>query len=415
VFSSLGLYPTMSGGNFLALSSPQFESATVQIGQYGDRQGGTLTITAPGVSDTKRYVQSVSWNGQVVRRTWLEWNAIARGGTLAHTLGTSPSSWGTNPGAEPPSVNRAAWDMRRHVDASLRPTSAVVGTGDQAQVVHLSLDVLGQAPDELPVTFAAAAPDGWRVTATPDSPLVIESGGLPIQETVSLGVTVPAGTATGSYAVRFTVSAPNANTVTRTATVEVRPAATCGATADGQCAVDLGRDLNHDGTATVANPDQGNFDGVGWSYDGDLLPPPGPVTWDGVTYFAPDPSGTAPNFVEARGQSVLLPAGRYGTLRLVAAAHHGTQNTTLTVQYADGSSAELPVTVGDWAGSAPMGATVVLEMPHRIRAGQGIDGPPVRLFGHSLALDGAKVIRSLALPNNDRVEIYAVTAMAGPP
>ena len=51
VFSSLGLYPTMSGANFLALSSPQFPSATVRIGQYGRKQGGTLTITAPGASD----------------------------------------------------------------------------------------------------------------------------------------------------------------------------------------------------------------------------------------------------------------------------------------------------------------------------------------------------------------------------
>ena len=415
VFSSLGLYPTMSGGHFLAVSSPQFESTTVQIGRYGDRQGGTLIISAPGASDTKRYVRSVSWGGGDVRQTWLGWETIAHGGTLIHTLGTTPSSWGTNPSAEPPSVNRAPYDGRRHVDASLRPISAVVGSSDEAQTVHLSLDVLGQAPDELPVSVTATAPSGWTVTATPASPLVIKSGGLPAQETVKLQVTVPAGAVTGSYPVKVTVSAPNANTVTRTASIEVRTAATCATTAGTQCAVDLGRDLNHDGAATVAHSDQGNFDGAGWSYDGDLLPPAGPVTWGGVTYQAPDPTGTAPNFVEARGQSLLLPAGKYGSLRLVAAAHHGTQNTTLTVQYADGSSAEVTVTVGDWAGSAPAGSTVVLEMPHRIRAGQGIDGPAVRLFGHSLALDSSKVIRSVALPNNDRVEIYAVTLTATAP
>ncbi|MEK8169192.1 glycoside hydrolase domain-containing protein [Streptomyces sp. M19] len=56
VFSSLGLYPTMSGGNFLALSSPQFDSAVVRVGHFGARQGGTLTVRAPGASDTKRYV-----------------------------------------------------------------------------------------------------------------------------------------------------------------------------------------------------------------------------------------------------------------------------------------------------------------------------------------------------------------------
>ena len=37
----------------------------------------------------------------------------------------------------------------------------------------------------------------------------------------------------------------------------------------------------------------------GWSYDADLLPAAGPVTWAGVTYQAPDPAGTAKNFVPA--------------------------------------------------------------------------------------------------------------------
>ncbi|GAA1256224.1 GH92 family glycosyl hydrolase [Streptomyces javensis] len=104
VFSSLGLYPTMSGGDFLALSSPQFSSAVVRIGHYGTRQGGTLTVTAPGASDAKRYVRSVSLNGRNVARTWLDWDQVAHGGKLAHQLSTEPSSWGTGRGTEPPSV-----------------------------------------------------------------------------------------------------------------------------------------------------------------------------------------------------------------------------------------------------------------------------------------------------------------------
>jgi hypothetical protein len=50
-------------------------------------------------------------------------------------------------------------------------------------------------------------------------------------------------------------------------------------------------------------------------------------------------------------------------------------------------------------------------MDHRIKAGKGVDGPPVRLFGQSLALDGTKAVRSIALPNDPRVEVYAVTVM----
>jgi hypothetical protein len=64
------------------------------------------------------------------------------------------------------------------------------------------------------------------------------------------------------------------------------------------------------------------------------------------------------------------------------------------------------VTFADWAGS---GASVVLDMPHRIKAGSGVDGPPVRLFGVSAALDSGKTLQSVSLPNDPRVEIYALT------
>jgi predicted alpha-1,2-mannosidase len=403
VFSSLGLYPTMSGANFLALSSPQFESATVRIGQYGRSQGGTLTVNAPGASDTNRYVQSVSLNGRDVRQTSLDWSAVAHGGTLSHKLGSKPSSWGTSAAAEPPSVNNAAGDLRRHVDASLRQSSVVIPAG-AAQQVHLDLDVLAQNPALQPVTVSATAPSGWKVKVQPID--LIWSGRLPVQKTVPITVTVPAGTALGTYPVQVKVSGLGANSVSRSATIEVRTPSACASTAGAQCAVGLGRDYNHDGTATVSASTEGNFDGGGWSYDASLLPPAGPVTWDGVTYAAPDASGTSPNFVEARGQSLLLPAGQHAALKLVGSSHNGPVSTTLTAHYTDGTSADLAVTFADWAGS---GSSVVLDMPHRIKAGSGVDGPSVRLFGVAAALDSGKTLQSVSLPNDPRVEIYALT------
>ncbi len=204
------------------------------------------------------------------------------------------------------------------------------------------------------------------------------------------------------------VSGPGTAPVTRSVSVEVRTPSACTTTA-GACAVDLGRDRNHDGTATVADPSAGNFDGGGWSYDADLLPAAGGVSWGGVSYTAPDATGTAANFVEARGQSLLLPAGNHGTVHVVGASHNGPVSTTLTAHYTDGSSADLAVTFGDWAGSTPSGSTIVLDMPHRIKAGSGVDGPPVRLFGTPAGLDSAKTLQSLSLPNDPRVEIYAIT------
>ncbi|MET9267595.1 GH92 family glycosyl hydrolase [Amycolatopsis sp. NPDC004079] len=407
VFSSLGLYPTMSGANFLAVSSPQFESATVRIGQYEGKQGGTLTVTAPGASDANRYVQSVSLNGRDVRQTWLDWSAVAHGGNLGYQVGAKPSNWGTQPGTEPPSVNKSTGDPRRHVDATLRPSSVVLPQQSSAQTVHLSLDVLGQNPGAQPVFVTSSAPSGWRVQTDPLQ--LLWSFRLPTQKTAPVTVTIPANTPVGTYSVQIKASGPGANTVSRTASIEVREPTVCATTSGTQCAVDLSHDRNHDGTATVAASTEGNFDGSGWSYDADLMPPAGTFVHNGVDYAAPDPTGTAANFVEARGQSLLLPAGKHQAVQLIGSSHNGPVSTSLTVHYSDGSSADLPVTFGDWAGSTPSGTTVVLDMPQRIKAGNGVDGPPVRLFGISSTVDGAKTVQSVSLPNDPRVQLYAIT------
>ncbi|KAA0934657.1 GH92 family glycosyl hydrolase [Streptomyces apricus] len=407
VFSSLGLYPTTSGGDFLAVSSPQFPSALIRIGAYGRQQGGTLSVQAPGSSDTARYVQRARFGGKDLRATWLDWKALAKGGDLSFEMGDRPSAWGTGKGAEPPSVNRAPADARRHLDASLRAASDVVPTAERAQSVRLQLDVLGQSPGTLRVAVGAKAPAGW--SAKVSQPFSLTSRHLPVQRTATVDVSVPAGTAPGSYTVQVTAGAKGAGTVQRVASIEVRAAARCAADIDGQCALDLAKEANHDGTASVTASDEGDFDGGGWSFDASLLPKAGPVVWDGVTYQAPDASGTAPNFVEARGQSLLLPAGSYRSLRVVAAAHHGPVTTMLTVRYTDGTDAQVPVAVGDWAGSAPQGSSVVLEMAHRIKRGQGVDGPPVRLFGATADLDASKTVRSVALQDDSRVQLYALT------
>ncbi|AGZ41380.1 GH92 family glycosyl hydrolase [Actinoplanes friuliensis] len=290
VLSSLGIYPTMSGAGFLALSSPQFPSATVRIGAYADRQGGTLTITAPDVTDSNRYVRQVRLNGADHTRNWLDWSAIARGGTLDFTVGTTVSAWGTAVADQPPSVSAA-------------------------------------------------------------------------------------------------------------------PVLPCAATTGGQCAVDLAAVRTTDGTATTAANAEGNFDGAGWSYDAALLPAAGTVSWGGITYSTPAPGGAAPNFVRARGQEIRVPAGNRQSVRLVAASHHGPVPGTVVVTYADGSSASTALTVTDWCGSGP----AVLTMPNRIKAGQGVDGPAASLFGLTVPADPAKHIRSVTLPGDPRILVYALT------
>jgi len=420
VFSSLGLYPTMSGSNFFVLSSPQFPSATVRIGtpatsqgadrhpaKGGPRQGGTLQITAPGVTDTRRYVDSLRVNGHRTGASWVDWDAVRHGGSLAYTVSATPSRWGTGRGDVPPSVDSHARDDRRSLAATVSPNPVVLPT--TLGSAKLTVSLLAQAPGSLPVTVRSEAPRGWTVkpaaTAT-----VLRSNGIPASKDIPLSVTLPKGVKPGTYELTVRVSSPRLETITRKVTVQVREPAKCGSTAGSTCGVDLTGEYNHDGTATIAASTEGNFDGSGWSYDAALLPAAGPATLDGVGYDLPDPSGTAKNFIQATGQTFLVPAGKYGALHLLGAAHGGDVNTQLTISYSDGTTALLPVTLTDWAaGSGRGGNTVAVNMPHRIKAGSGIDGPPVQIFAAKATLDPAKTIVSVRLPDNRNMEIYAVT------
>jgi predicted alpha-1,2-mannosidase len=408
VFSSLGLYPTMSGGNFYGITSPQFPDATVTVGSYGSSQGGTLHLEAPGTSDDNRYIAGATLDGKTLRDTYVNQSDIAHGGTLAYTLSTQPSSWGTAQQDAPPSVDGNAQDPQHQLGGGLSPQQALVvpsAGGDTTQTPTMNL--VATAPGTADVSLTADAAKGITVSPAQTS-TTIASNGLPASKSVPFTVTVPSGTPEGDYPVTVTASMPGADPITRMATVVVRSGHCVNATADS-CPVDLSRDLDHDGVATLANPSQGNFDGGGWSYAANLMPSAGPATLHGVPYQAPSTAGTDPNFVEAHGQAVVLPAGSYGVLHVLGAAHNGGVDGTATVTYADGTSQQVPLRLTDWAGSPSYGNMVEIAMPYRLKAGQGQDGPPVNIFGTTLALDASKTVRSITLPDDGRMEIYAMT------
>jgi predicted alpha-1,2-mannosidase len=405
VMSSLGIYPTMSGADWFALSTPQFPQTTVRIGRHGSAQGGTLRISAPGVSDDARYITSAVVNGRPSSRTWVSWDRIAHGGSLAYTVSSTAGSWGTSRGDAPPSLDAHADDHR--VALGARAGSAVAPTG--ARSVVLSGAAVAQWPGTRPLAVQITGPAGWTVTPA-RSKTVVHSDGLPVGIDTTVSVSVPAGTAAGQYPVTFRFTAPGVAPVVRPVTITLEDAA-CAASSGSSCGLRLAPDL--DGTATVEAPSAGNFDGGGWSFDAALLPPAGPGTLDGVPYALPDPSGTAANFVTARGQQLAVPAGSYSTLHVLGAAHHGDVSSQVTITYTDGTSATAPFALTDWASSSGHnGNRVALPMAHRIKAGQGVDGPPVNLFSAAVPLDPARTVQSITLPDNSKAEVYAASFTA---
>jgi hypothetical protein len=99
VWAALGMYPPTPGADTLALHGPLFPSILI------DRPVGDIQITATGAGPTSQYVQSFSLNGTATQRNWVSYVDIANGATLAYTMGSAASGWGTAAANVPPSFN----------------------------------------------------------------------------------------------------------------------------------------------------------------------------------------------------------------------------------------------------------------------------------------------------------------------
>ena len=132
---------------------------------------------------------------------------------------------------------------------------------------------------------------------------------------------------------------------------------------------------------------------------------------DGTTYAAPVTSGTTPNFVEGRGQTLLVPAGSRCT--------HPRHRVDAQRRRVDGAAPDLH------GRQRPVRADLAHRLGGRQRPQRqprspspwttgsrvvpGVDGPPVQLFGTTVAADPPKQLQSVTLPGDDRFEVYAVS------
>jgi putative alpha-1,2-mannosidase len=80
VMSALGLYPAVPGTDVLAVGSPLFRSATVQLA------GGKLRIRAPKAAESTPFVRSLKLDGKSYGKSWLRFDRLKHGGTLDFDL-----------------------------------------------------------------------------------------------------------------------------------------------------------------------------------------------------------------------------------------------------------------------------------------------------------------------------------------
>jgi predicted alpha-1,2-mannosidase len=100
LLGAAGFYPLRMGTPEYVIGAPHFPHMTLRL-----EGGATIDVRAPGVSDTNRYVQSLTVNGQPWNKLTLPHELLARGATLDFVMGPKPSAWGTGADALPASLS----------------------------------------------------------------------------------------------------------------------------------------------------------------------------------------------------------------------------------------------------------------------------------------------------------------------
>ncbi|MBP0458176.1 GDSL-type esterase/lipase family protein [Streptomyces montanisoli] len=281
------------------------------------------------------------------------------------------------------------------------PSSTVTIAGSAA-TVSFTARVTAQGPGTVRGSVAVTLDGKSR-----HSSFAVPSQGRYAQVDLAQDLEVPATTKPGTHHVTFTVRTSDGRRAHARATLDVEHVG-C-AQSDDACTVDLTSAYDHDSIATAAHPGDGDFDGLGWSYAAETLPAADTEVLAGSPFAFPSGADGVDNTVTAKGQTLPLPGLRAGDVRLLAAASGGAVSTTATVTYTDGTTASLPLNVSDWASGPQAGEDVAVAAPYRYKAAAGRDGPAVDIYARTLPLDPSRTLRSITLPDQARLQLFAVT------
>ena len=123
---------------------PLFPSVTVT------RPSCTLQINGTGAGPSNQYVQGFNRNGVASTRTWLRYGGISGNATLNFTMGSSPSTWGTNAADVPPSYNdgstspSAAPDLGTNLALGKAATASTPCNADEAAAKAFDVSLSGK-------------------------------------------------------------------------------------------------------------------------------------------------------------------------------------------------------------------------------------------------------------------------------
>ncbi len=113
--------------------------------------------------------------------------------------------------------------------------------------------------------------------------------------------------------------------------------------------------------------------------------------------------------------TIPLPTGKYATLHLLGSAVNGKQpHQNFVVTYTDGTTNTITQSLSDWWGPPQnyTGESQVLKMPYLVTSTGATMNQVVYVYGYSFAINSAKTVKSLTLPNNRNVMVLAIDVSA---
>lgn len=198
-------------------------------------------------------------------------------------------------------------------------------------------------------------------------------------------------------------------TITETFNFTLAVSAALGTTGKGT-PVDLTSEYSLFGIYTDGSTyTTGGLDGGGYSYSSNLLTTS--RVFNGVLLdFGPANSADA---VACSGQVVTLPAGQFSSLMLLATGIQGNQTSqTFTVTYTDGTSSKFTQNLSDWftPQKYPHESEGV-AMAYRNFDNGTKDQRTFNLYAYRFALNSAKTVQSVTLPDDADVAVLAATVV----
>ena len=402
---------------------------------------GTYTVTVTGTSGTLKAATTVSLTVTAPTFTLAASPAsvtVPRSSTASSTISVAGQS-GFNS-----SVALTATGMPTGVTASFSPatttstskltftvsstatagtyTVTVTGTsGTLKATTTVSVTVtapsftLAFVPSTLSVTRGATASGTLGLTAVNGftGGVTVTLSGMPVGVTASFGAVSAAGTGvtfTATSTAALGTSTVTLKGVSGALSASTTFSLTVAAPTSGYTVVNMAPSYNvnalvTDGHTFTGTGLDGGLNGSITAYSANLT---GTQQTIAGTLFSFGPANALDS---VSGKTVALPAGLYSAIKLLATGVNGAQSAQVfKVTYTDGTSTTVTQSLSDWfTPSNFAGESKAMTMAYRDNGAGQRDNRTFYLYEYALALNPAKTVASITLPNSRNVVVLAAT------